>query len=74
MQVEYLLSYACAGRDLQICVLPRQGHQAIRLGHPHAINTLHGKLNLIVVVVHLYAILKAQYQQLPTSLELPDLH
>ncbi len=67
VQVEYLLSYACAGPQLQICALQPHGQQAVRVGHPHAIHTLQGKLNLIVVVVHLYAILKAQVQQLPIS-------
>lgn len=67
IQVEYLLGYACAGPQLQLCALQAHGQQAVRVGYTHAINTLQGKVDLIVVVVHLYAILKAQVQQLPIS-------
>lgn len=67
IQVEYLLSYACAGPQLQLCALQAHGQQAVRIGYPHAINTLQGKVDLIIVVVHLYAVLKAQVQQLPIS-------
>ncbi len=67
MQVEYLLSYACAGSQLQLCALQGHGQQAVRVGYPYEINTLQGKLDLIIAVVHLYAILKAQVQQLPIS-------
>ena len=67
MQMEYLLCYACAGPHLQLCALHASGWQAIRLGHPHAIDTLRGKLDLIGVVVRLYAVLKAQAHQLPSS-------
>ena len=62
-----MLSYASAGPHLQICALQLHGQQAVRVGHPHGIHTLQGKLSLIVVVIYLYAILKAQVQQLLIS-------
>lgn len=50
-KVEYLLSYACAGPHTQIGALQAHGQQGVQVSHTHAINTLQGKLGLLVVVV-----------------------
>ena len=68
LQVQYLLCYACAGSQFQICAMQRGSSEAYRFRRPLSLVTLEDRLQIILLAVHSYWIMKAQLQQLPPVL------
>lgn len=64
-QVEYLLCYACAGSQVQICAM-RLGTPGIhQFRRPLSLHTLEDRLQIVWVAVQCYWVMKAQAKQLP---------
>ncbi len=68
LQVQYLLCYACAGSQFQICAIRRGSSVAYRFRRPLSLATLEDRLQIVFLAVQCYWIMKAQLEQLPPVL------
>ena len=68
LQVEYLLCYACAGSQFQMCAMRLGTSRAFRFRRPLSLVTLEDRLQIVWIAVQSYWIMKAQAEQLPVVL------
>ena len=66
--MQYLLCYACAGSQFQICAIRRGSSVAYRFRRPLSLVTLEDRLQIVLLAVQSYWIMKAQLEQLPPVL------
>ncbi|DBB03119.1 TPA: hypothetical protein ACH3X1_013350 [Trebouxia sp. C0004] len=67
-KVEYLLCYACAGSQFQMCAMRLGTPGAFRFRRPLSLVTLEDRLQIVWIAVQSYWIMKAQAEQLPAVL------
>lgn len=63
--MQYLVCYACAGSQFQLCAMQPGSSVAYRFCHPLSLVTLEDRLQIILLAVQCYWIMKAQLEQLP---------
>ena len=68
LQVQYLLCYACAGSQFQLCAMQRGSSVAYRFRRPLSLVTLEDRLQIVLLAMQCYWIMKAQLEQLPAVL------
>ena len=66
-QVKYLLCYACAGSQFQMCAMRLGTPGTCRFRHPLSLANLEDRLQIIWIAVQSYWIMKAQAKQLPVG-------
>ncbi|DBA80063.1 TPA: hypothetical protein ACH3X2_007552 [Trebouxia sp. C0005] len=67
-KVEYLLCYACAGSQFQMCAMRLGTPGAFRFRRPLSLFTVEDRLQIVLIAVQSYWIVKAQAEQLPVVL------
>ncbi|KAL0034524.1 hypothetical protein WJX79_006656 [Trebouxia sp. C0005] len=67
-KVEYLLCYACAGSQFQMCAMRLGTPGAFRFHRPLSLVTVEDRLQIVLIAVQSYWIMKAQAEQLPVVL------
>ena len=65
VQVQYILCYACAGSQFQMCATQQGIPIAHTLGRPLSLARLEDRLQVIWIAVRAYWVIKAQAKQLP---------
>ncbi|KAL0021270.1 hypothetical protein WJX79_003700 [Trebouxia sp. C0005] len=64
-KVQYILCYACAGSQFQMCAMQQGIPIAHALGRPLSLARLEDRLQVIWIAVRAYWVIKAQAKQLP---------
>ncbi|KAL3132969.1 hypothetical protein ABBQ38_006880 [Trebouxia sp. C0009 RCD-2024] len=67
-KVEYLLCYACAGSQFQMCAMQLGTPGAFRFRRPLSLVTLEDRLQIVWIAVQSYWVMKAQAEQVPSVL------
>lgn len=66
--MEYLLCYACAGSVFQMCALQAESPGTHKFRQPLSLLTLEDRLQIVLIAVQSYWVMKAQTNQLPAVL------